>query len=502
MKTTEEILRFDSINKDFFGVQVLYDISFALRKGEILGLVGENGAGKSTLMNILGGILPASSGDIYYSGELFEPKSPKNAEENGIAFIHQELSIFLNLSIADNIFIDGFPKKSLFRFIDRKNIYTRAQEILDLLGLETNPSVITESISAGQRQIVEIAKAIQKNPRIVIFDEPTTSLSSKEKNNLFKVIKKLREQGTSIIYISHILEDVIDLCERIVVLRNGKLSGILGREEADKNKLIKLMVGKDIEQMFPDVEKEIGKEIFYVKDFSLKEKVKDINFSLREGEIVGLFGLMGAGRTELVKGIFGVDKVESGEIWYGDRKIEKLKPEFCISENMAFVTEERRIEGLFMPRSVKENISCTVIDSISDQFLTIVNGKKEQQIANRAIADLQVKAQNLQQEVRTLSGGNQQKVVISKWLMTEPKILLLDEPTRGIDVGAKYEIYVLINNLAKAKSAILFISSEMEEVIGICDRILVMKSGKLTGNFERADFDQEKILRAAIEGSR
>lgn len=492
------ILKVENICKSFSGVQVLKNINFDLGKGEILGLVGENGAGKSTLMNIISGILSKDNGSIYLEGKDFEPSDPMMAKDRGIAFIQQELNLFSNLSVAENMFIDNFPQKGIVKQINFNKMYKDTQKYINILGMSFTGDTIIENLSMGQRQMVEVGKALIRNAKVIIFDEPTTSLSTKEKKILFKLIKELEINGATIIYISHILEDVFYLCDRIVVLRDGEVTGKNLTKELTKEKVIKMMVGRELNKLFPYIDKNIGDVLFEAKGI-LNDKVKDINLSMREGEIIGLCGIMGAGRTELAKALFGVDKIKSGEIFFKGRKINPITPINCIQNEMAYITENRRYEGLFMPKSVKDNLVCVYLDRLVDNMLKIINKKREEEIAEKIINNLNIITYNKNTQcARNLSGGNQQRVVLGKWLILEPKVIILDEPTRGVDVGAKYEIYNIINNMAKNKATILFISSEMEELMGLCDRILVMRQGKLVKEFEKKDYEQEAILRAAI----
>ena len=497
--TDENILVLKDISKSFFGAKVLHQISLEVHKGEILGLVGENGAGKSTLMNILGGVLPADSGSMELKGQPFLPTNPKDADKAGIAFIHQELSLFSNLSVAENMFIDNLPTGALWS-VQFKKIRTEAREYIEKFGVHTSPDVKVESLSMGIRQTIEITKALIKNAEIIIFDEPTTSLSLTEKDNLFKIIAQLKQQGVTIIYISHILEDVFTLCERIAVLRDGHLVGVDDKEKITKSQIIKMMVGREMNQVYPTVEKKIGEVVYKVCDIQRGRAVRDISFELRAGEIVGLFGLMGAGRTELVRCLFGADSIDGGEIEFRGKRFRKMSPEFCINNGIAFVTEDRRQEGLLMPKTVKENIVLAKLNDLIEN-LGMVSSKREDREADTVIKELNVKVQDKnKQAAKNLSGGNQQKVVIAKWILKNPSMFIMDEPTRGVDVGSKYEIYTIINGMAKNGATVLFISSEMEELMGVCDRIMVMNKGKIVADIPKSEYSQESIISYAIGG--
>ena len=497
--TDEKILELKGISKSFFGAQVLHEIDIEVRRGEILGLVGENGAGKSTLMNILGGVLTPDSGTMDLKGAPYLPANPKDADKAGIAFIHQELSLFSNLTVAENMFIDALPTGAMWS-VKFSKIRTEAAKYIAKFGVHTTPDAKVESLSMGIRQTIEITKALIKNAEIIIFDEPTTSLSQIEKNNLFNIIAQLKNQGVTIIYISHILEDVFFLCDRIAVLRDGYMVGVNRKEELNKSQVIKMMVGREINQVYPTIQKEIGEVIYRACDIMQGRAVKNISFELRVGEIVGLFGLMGAGRTELVRCLFGVDPFDSGEIEFRGKHYRKINPEICINSGIAFITEDRRQEGLLMPKSVKENIVLAKLNDLG-QSIGMVSSIREDSEADTVIKELNIKVQNKnRQAVNSLSGGNQQKVVIAKWLLKNPSLFIMDEPTRGVDVGAKYEIYTIINNMAKKGSTVLFISSEMEELMGVCDRIMVMSKGRIVADIPKSDYSQEKIISYAIGG--
>ena len=495
----ETILVLKDINKSFFGAMVLDNISLEVRKGEILGLVGENGAGKSTLMNILGGVLPPDTGSMELKGLSFTPANPRDADKAGIAFIHQELSLFSNLTVAENMFIDDLPTGVLWS-VQFDKMRTEAREYIEKFGVHTTPDTKVETLSMGIRQTIEITKALIKNAEIIIFDEPTTSLSQTEKDNLFKIIPQLKDQGVTIIYISHIIEDVFHLCDRIAVLRDGYLVGVEEKDQVGKNQVIKMMVGRELNQVYPTVEKTIGDVIYRARNIQRGTAVRDISFDLRVGEIVGLFGLMGAGRTELARCLFGADPIDSGEIEYKGKRHRKISPELSIKEGVSFVTEDRRQEGLLMPKTVKENIVLAKLNDLQER-LGMVSSKREDQEADKVIKELNVKVKDKnKQAAKNLSGGNQQKVVLSKWILKEPSMFVMDEPTRGVDVGSKYEIYTIINNMAKNGATVLFISSEMEELMGLCDRIMVMSKGKIVAEMPKSEYNQEKIISYAIGG--
>lgn len=497
---SDPALRLTEIRKGFSGVQVLHGLNVDLEKGEVLGLVGENGAGKSTLMNIVGGVLSMDSGSMELFGEPYAPRSPLNAMEKGIAFIHQELNLFTNLTVAENLFIDGFPR-TRFGGIDRKAINRITQDCIERFSLPVTPDTKVESLSTGVCQMVEISRALMKNARILIFDEPTTSLSSREKEDLFRTIGELKARGVSIVYISHILEDVFRLCDRITVLRDGCIAGTSPASGITERELIRRMVGRDMTQVFPSIEKTIGDTVLLeATGITWRERVNGVSLRLRAGEIVGLYGLMGAGRTELAKVLFGVEQRDGGELTLNGRRLSGVTPRVCIAGKAAFITEDRRDEGLLMTKPVDDNLSLVKMADLVNRA-GVVNAGERARYNREAIKDLQIKvAEPGVQLVSNLSGGNQQKVVFGKWVMKDPKIFILDEPTRGVDVGAKFEIYSIIANLAKRGSAVLLISSEILELMGTCDRILVMKDGRIAGDVPKSGFDQERILEMALQG--
>ncbi len=500
MDAADIVLKLENIDKSFSSVKVLEGVNLSLERGSILGLVGENGAGKSTLMNILGGVVQKDSGEMYYDGRKYAPREPMDATRAGIAFIHQELNLFTNLSVMENIFIEDFPKRSFLRILDTAFMKKTAAQTLAELGQDISVTSTVGDLPMGCRQMVEIAKALHVNGRIIIFDEPTTSLSTKEKDKLFQVIRSLKERGVSVIYISHIIDDVLRLCDHIMVLRDGKVIGTGAVGSLTKDEIIRMMVGRELQKLFPYVEKKRGEPILKVENLRRGAVLRDVSFTLSAGEIVGMFGLMGAGRSELARAVFGVDAFEGGTVSVAGQPVGRPDPASSIDRGVSFITENRREEGLIMSKTVKDNLVLVYLKRLGGRLLA-VDRAAENAASERAIGDVRIKTYDKNtQAVQSLSGGNQQKVVIGKWLLMEPRVFILDEPTRGIDVGAKLELYNYINALAVRGSAVLFISSEMEELMGVCDRILVMSQGQITAEIPRAEFDQERMMRYAIGG--
>ncbi|MEA4897271.1 MAG: sugar ABC transporter ATP-binding protein [Christensenellaceae bacterium] len=495
----EVVLQLKDIRKEFYGVEVLHGVSLTFKKGEIHGLVGENGAGKSTLMNVIGGVFAPESGTMTLGGKPYNPVTPKDARASRIAFIHQELNLFSNLTVAENLYIDNLPKTRTgavnFRFMN-----AQAKKKLGDLGVQISPRAVVESLPMGVRQTVEIIKALLMDAQIILFDEPTTSLSQKEKDFLFGIIRGLREKGVTVVYISHILEDVFSLCDVVSVLRDGSMIDDIEKKDLDRDRIVSLMVGRKLEKIYPSVQKQIGEPLFSVEHMYAPPAVQDVSLTLNEGEVLGIFGLMGAGRTEFVRALYGLDPMTSGEITFRGKRTKGMTPERWIAEGMAFISEDRRKEGLLMPKPVEDNL---VLAKLSDMVraLGLIKKRDVASLADQIIRDFSIKVADKQLQLASnLSGGNQQKVVIGKWLARKPRMLIMDEPTRGVDVGAKYEIYTLMLELAKSGSGILCISSEMEELIGICDRILIMCNGKITGEVSRSEFAAQAIMEHALTG--
>ena len=500
--TADCILSVKEIRKSFSGVEVLHGVDFDVRSGEALGLVGENGSGKSTSVNILGGIHRPDAGTMSFEGRPYAPADPRAAIAAGIAFIHQELNLFGNMTIAENIFIDAFPRVSrVVPLIDRGSMRRRASQHLRDVRLDLPPTTPLARLSQGERQLVEIAKALSRQARLIIFDEPTTSLTHPEIVRLFAIIAALKAKGIGVIYISHVLDDVLAVCERVTVLRDGAVVGTGPARDMRISKLISLMVGRPIDSVYPERATAPRRDpALRVSGLSQPGVAENVSFEVRAGEVVGLAGLMGSGRSELARMIFGIDPFQRGSIEVGGVALTDPTPIRAIATGLAFLTEDRRGEGLLMEIAIAENTILASLRAVANRIGLIDQGRVREaagilsrrvHLSTERVAETQVKH---------LSGGNQQKVVIAKWLMRAPRVFILDEPTRGIDVGAKQEVYRIINALVEAGSAVLLISSEIEELIGLADRILTIRRGELTGSFDRVNFDREAIMAAAAGG--
>jgi ABC-type sugar transport system ATPase subunit len=494
------VLAAREIVKSFPGVQALRGVSLTVAAGEVLALVGENGAGKSTLMNILGGNHQPDAGGMRLDGQPYAPRNPTDATRHGVAFIHQELNLFPNLSIAENIFLTSFPKTAGLPWIQRGTLRATTAGLLLQVGLNLPPETLVERLSAGERQLVEIAKALSIDARLIILDEPTTSLSARETESLFALMQRLRARGLAMIYVSHILGDVLRLCDDLVVLRDGEVVGSGPAGEFTADRMISLMVGRSLTQLYPTRRSQAtAQPVLEVKSVSQPYIVHNVDFTLHRGEVLGISGLMGAGRSELARILFGLDPHASGEIRLDGKPLGRTPPLDRIRRGLAFLTEDRRAEGLCQEASIADNIALVSLRQHARPPLRLLDASRWRESIRtmREAVRLTANARDTQ-PVKTLSGGNQQKVVLAKWLLARPGVFILDEPTRGIDVGAKFEVYQLIHELADRGAGVLVISSEIEELIGICDRILVMRQGEIAGEFQRAEFDREKILAAAL----
>lgn len=488
------LLEVRQLTKRFPGVLALHNVQLTLHRGEVLAVIGENGAGKSTLMKILAGEQQPDSGEILLAGQPAQIDSVRTATRLGIALIHQELNLSDNLDVGANIFLGREPQR--FSFIDKRRIDGDSRTVLQQVGLDCSPRTIVSALSIGRQQLVEIAKALSVRARILIMDEPTSSLSQHETDQLFRVIKELRAAGVSILYISHRLGEVKELADRVLVLRDGENAGELSRAEIDHERMVKLMVGRDLSQYYKRLSHAPRESVLAAKGLRTPAYPEhELNFSVRAGEIVGVAGLVGAGRTELLRVLFGVDRAAGGTIQVAGHEVMLRSPRDAIQAGLALVPEDRKQQGLILEMAVRENLSLASLRR--DQHAGFLNRKQETAITADMIRQLGVKTPGPEQFVQYLSGGNQQKVVLGKWLALKPRVLLLDEPTRGIDVGAKQEIYRLLEELASRGVAILFVSSEMEEVLHMSDRALVIHEGRLTGELSRDQLSEEAVMRLA-----
>ena len=491
----EYVLELKNIYKSFPGVKVLEDVTLQVRPGEVHALMGENGAGKSTLMKILMGIYKADQGSTFLEGKETVIHGPKDAMSKGISMIHQELNTVLDMEVAENVFVGrellkkGFEK---LKIVDIARMREETGKYFREMNIDIDPRAKMRTLSVAEMQLVEIVKAISLNSRIIVMDEPTSAITEKEATVLFAQIERLKKQGVAIIYISHKMDEIFRISDTITVLRDGQWIGTKPAKELDNDMLIKMMVGRELTDIYPKDPVEIGDVILEVKNLSRGKKVRDASFSLRKGEVLGIAGLVGAGRSELVETIFGLYPKTGGQIFLHGKEVHIKSAADAIKNKMALITEDRKQTGLNLIVSVKENIASVSIGKLSNHG--IVNDKKINEVSEKYIKELKIKTPDGNAIVGNLSGGNQQKVVLAKWLLDEPDIIIFDEPTRGIDIGAKRDIYLLINNLAKEGKAVIVISSEMAEVMGICDRILVMAEGRINGEVQREEFSQEVIM--------
>ena len=494
----DTVLELYHIRKTFPGVVALDDVRFELRRGEVHILLGENGAGKSTLVKILSGAYLKTAGQIILDGQETDIKNPRHAQELGIAIIYQEFNLVPQLSAGENIFL-GQEQIHASGLINQREIIASAQGILDDLGAEIEARKPVSELGVAQQQMVEVAKALSQDARILIMDEPTSALTEQEITELFNTIRKLKQKGVSIIYISHRLEELFEIGDRVTILRDGKYIDTRNIADVTKSELISMMVNRELKSHFPKLRAAKGEEVLRVSGLSIKGVLYDISFSIHQGEVLGIAGLLGSGRTELASSLFGVSKIDSGEIYIRGKRQRIKSPRRAINLGIGLLTEDRKSQGLIMILSTKDNICLPSVERFSR--LGFVDTKEETQAATRYVRDLRIKTPSLHQQVMFLSGGNQQKVVISKWLCCQADILIFDEPTRGIDVGSKVEIYQLMNRLTARGAAIMMISSELPEILGMSDRIVVMSQGRIAGEFSAGEATQEKILHCALGGA-
>ena len=492
----EVIVEMRNICKSFPGVKALDNVNLTLCKGEVMALLGENGAGKSTLMKVLSGIYQRDSGDVRLYGEDCPILNAKIAKEKGIAIIHQELNMCQHLTVAENMFLGREPRKH--GIVDRATMNKEAQRILTKLGVDLSPKTIVGNLQVSKQQMVEIAKALSFDAKILIMDEPTSALTSKEINDLFEIIKQLKSEGVAIVYISHRLEELKHIVDKVTIMRDGHYITEGNFTDMEMDYIIANMVGREIKEKFPRVECEVGEKVFEVKHLNAGRMVRDVSFAARRGEIVGIAGLMGAGRTETTRAIFGVDPKESGEIYVEGKEVKINKPIDAIRQGIVLAPEDRKKDGLCVKLSVRDNIALPNLDLLCSK-LGVVSRSKEKKMTNKAVKNLSIKLPNSEVSANNLSGGNQQKVVVGKWLARDSKVVIFDEPTRGIDVAAKVEIYNIMNQLKEQGIGVIFVSSEMPEVMGISDKIVVMCDGRVTGELSHDEATQERILKLATQ---
>ncbi len=490
------LLQMKNISKSFSGINVLKGIDFELNSGEVHAILGENGAGKSTLIKILGGIHHADTGKIIINGTERKINDVRAARASGISIIHQEIVLVPYLSVAENLFL-GQEKHSHIGLLDKKKMLTEAQGMFDSFGLEIDAGNMVTELTIAQRQLVEIVKAVFFNARIIVMDEPTSSLSEFEVQKLFVTIQQLKAKGVGIIYISHKLSELFQISDRVTVLRDGHRIATKKLTETTTDDLITMMVGRELKEFYTRTFNTPGDIVLEVKGLRRKNVIADVSFSVRAGEVIGFSGLLGAGRSEIMRAIFGLDPLDSGEIYLKGKKVVISNPRDAIKLGIAFVPEDRKKEGLVLENTLLFNMTLLVLSKI--MRLLRINTQKRNQIIENYIKRFSIKTSSQYQIVSSLSGGNQQKVLIAKWLAIEPCVLILDEPTRGVDVGAKAEIYDIINNLAKSGVAVILVSSELPEIINMCDRAYVVCKGRISGHLERSEFSQEKIMTCATE---
>lgn len=499
-KTAPELLVMEHINKSFPGVKALDDVSLTVKKGTVHALMGENGAGKSTLMKCLFGIYNKDSGNIYLEGKEVDFKSSREALDNGVAMVHQELNQALRRNVMDNIWLGRYPRIKGTPAISEKQMYADTMKVFDELEIDVNPKTIMSTMPVPQRQMVEIAKAVSFNAKVIVFDEPTSSLTEQEVEHLFRIINMLRDRGCGIIYISHKMEEILRISDEVTIMRDGKWVATRQASELTMNEIIKLMVGRELTNRFPakdyQVQNEVAMKVEHLS--AMYSDLNDVSFELKKGEILGVAGLDGSGRTELLENIFGSATRKSGTIYKHGKQVLNRTPKESIANGFAMITEERRATGIFNIMTIRDN---TVISSLKNYLVHHyrLSNKKMAESTHWSINAMRIKTPSQSTQIRALSGGNQQKVIFGRWMLTDPEVFLLDEPTRGIDVGAKYEIYQLIMNMAKEGKAIVMVSSEMPELLGICDRILVMSGGRLAGEVDASTTTQEEIMTLAAK---
>ncbi len=497
LPNSEYLLEVENVRKEFAGVVALDNVSFRVRRGSVHALMGENGAGKSTLMKIIAGIYTPDAGEFKWRGQPIRLNSPLDALDNGIAMIHQELNLMAPMTVSENVWIRREPKNR-FRLIDHDELRRRTLELFERLGIDIDPDEQVGSLSVASRQMVEIAKAVSYESDVLIMDEPTSTLTEREVDHLFRIIRTLREAGKGIIYITHKMNELFEIADEVSIFRDGRHIATKAANEVTRDDVIRMMVGRELSQMFPKTPAPIGDVVLRVSNLGLAGVFEDISFDLRAGEILGIAGLVGSGRSNIAETIFGVTPATSGTIEISGKKVVVDSPAVAMEHGMAFLTEERKESGCFLLLNIQENMQMAALRSgyVRRGF---VDQKRLSRDCDAMTSALRVKTPNMEELILNLSGGNQQKVLIARWLLTKPRILILDEPTRGIDVGAKAEIHRMISNLAGEGLAVIMISSEMPEILGMSDRVMTIRQGRLSGILDRAEADQVKIMELAAQ---
>lgn len=493
---TPPALEMVGVSKSFGGVQALVDASLTLHAGEVHALLGENGAGKSTLLKTLAGVYRADAGKIFLNGTPFRQGTTRDSIDQGVAVIYQEPSLFPDLSLAENVFVGRQPIRG--GLVDWDQMEEMARELFSRLGVSLDPKSRARGISIADQQIVEIAKALSTDASVIVMDEPTAALSTREVERLFSVVNNLKDQGTAVVFVSHRLDEVFVLCDRMTVMRDGSTVGISLVSETTESEVVRLMVGREVSELFPKLEPKIGEVVLEVKNLCLAGQFRNISFEVRAGEIFALAGLVGSGRSEVIRAVFGIEKYDSGEVILRGKKLPPGRPAASMAAGIALVPEDRRQQGLFMASSIARNVAVTILRKLSGGLF--LSRKKEESSAREWASTLQLKFSDLSDPVERLSGGNQQKVVLSKWLATEPQVLIVDEPTRGIDVGTKAEVHKLLSRKAQQGLAVVMVSSELPEVLGMADRVFIMREGEHRATLERSEATPEKVISLATGG--
>ena len=492
------LLEMRGISKSFPGVRALDDVSITLDAGEVLGIVGENGAGKSTLMKVLAGVYRADEGSVTLDGKPFAPRRPRDALDQGIVVIHQELSLVPDQTVAENVFLGNLPRNAL-GLVRRRALHRATREVLARVGLDIAPQRKVRHLGIAQQQLVEIARALSRRARVIVMDEPTATLTLAEQQILFATIATLKQQGVGLVFISHHLEEIFEVCDRVTVMRDGRTIGTRAARDWSEATLIQAMVNRPLGDLFPPRHATLGDVLLDVENLSVPGRFEDVTLRVRAGEVVGLGGLIGAGRTEVLKTLYGAMQARSGRVRIAGRVLRARRPGQAIAAGLALVPEDRKGEGLVLPFSVRRNITLSTMARLAHLRTFVATGRTDR-VARDAVRDLRIRTPSVRTPVRNLSGGNQQKVVLGRALTTRPRVFLLDEPTRGIDVGAKVEVYRLIGQLAEQGGAVVVVSSDMLELLGLCDRIVVMRAGRIAGELDRPDFSQERVMELAALG--